>query len=159
MKKLLTLLVYAALVLALLTSCSEPKNEAAPKSAETTEKATDDKDNGELNKDNTEQGKDTAPENNNATEDNKNATTENKEAAKETKIDSGRFNGLADANFFEVKISGVPDTIEPKVFMLTEEVRQKFENLQLKQDDEIKLYYYETPDGQLAVTDIEKISQ
>lgn len=75
------------------------------------------------------------------------------------KIDSGRFIGLADANFFEVKISGVPDSIPPKIFMLTDYVREKFQKLDLRQDDEIKLYYYETTDGQLAVTDIEKISQ
>ena len=144
MKKLI--LVSAALVIALFTSCTVPKNETVPEAVdEIIEKEIDNKVDEELIDDKIEQNGD--------------SVTKNKDVTDEMKIDTGRFNGLLDANFFEVKISGVPDSIPPKMFMLTNDVREKFQNLNLKQDDEIKLHYYETTDGQLAVTDIEKISQ
>lgn len=158
MKKLI--IIYVALVIALFTACAQPKSETVPQAIdETIEKAVDDKDDENLTENETEKNNDVVTKNNDAATDDKDVVTENKDVTGETKIDSGRFNGLADANFFEVKISGVPDSVQPKVFMLTDDVREKFQNLNLQQDDEIKLYYYETTDGQLAVTDIEKISQ
>jgi len=144
MKKLI--LIYSALVIALLTSCTVPKNETVPEAAdEIIEKEIGDEVDEELINDKIEQSGD--------------VLSENKDVTGEIKIDTGRFNGLSDANFFEVKISGVPDSIPPKMFMLTDDVREKFQNLNLQQDDEIKLYYYEATGGQLVVTDIEKISQ
>lgn len=144
MKKVI--LISVSLVIALLTSCTVPKNETVPEAVdEIIEKEIDDKVDEELIDDEIEQNGDDV--------------TENKDGTDEIKIDTGRFNGLSDANFFEVKISGVPDSIPPKMFMLTDDVREKFQNLNLQQDDEIKLHYYENTDGHLIVTDIEKISQ
>lgn len=79
--------------------------------------------------------------------------------ASEIKTDTGRYVGLADNNFFEVKISGVPDEKAYKVFMITDQVRSKFESLDLQGDEEIKLIYKENEYGQNAVEDIEKINQ
>ncbi|MDD3894151.1 MAG: hypothetical protein PHU36_03910 [Syntrophomonadaceae bacterium] len=77
----------------------------------------------------------------------------------EVKTDTGRYVGLADNNFFEVKISGVPDEKAYKVFMITDQIRSKFESLDLQGDEEIKLKYKENEYGQNAVEDIEKINQ
>lgn len=143
MKKIV--LLSAVLVIALLTSCSAPKDEAVPENVDEIIEEIDDEGEEELIEE-IEQNEDTAPDNDNS-------------VREDIKIDTGKFYGLADANFFEVKISGVPDSIPPKMFMLTDDVREKFQNLKLQQDDEIKIHYYETSEGQLIVTDIEKISQ
>lgn len=141
MKKLI--LIFAALFIVLLTSCAAPRNDSVPEAKEEViEEDIDDEVDEEI-----------------TDEQEKDSPIAELELAEEVKIDTGRFNGLADANFFEVKISGVPDSIPPRVFMLTEEVREKFNELNLQQDDEIKLHFYETAEGQLAVIDIEKISQ
>jgi hypothetical protein len=76
-----------------------------------------------------------------------------------TKTDTGRYQGLADNNFFEVNISGVPEGIEAKVFMISDKVRERFEGLKLKKEDEIKLSYYVNEKNQLIVVDISRISQ
>lgn len=143
MKKFI--LLYVALLVILLTSCATPKSETIPEAVE------------EMIEENIEEDIDEELVDEES-EQNKTDDIEEISLAEEIKIDTGRFKGLADANFFEVKISGVPDFIPPKMFMLTEEVREKFNELNLQQDDEIKIHYYET-NGQLAVTDIEKISQ
>ncbi|MDD3269697.1 MAG: hypothetical protein PHX14_10275 [Syntrophomonadaceae bacterium] len=75
----------------------------------------------------------------------------------EVKIDSGRYVGLADSNFFEVKISGVPDEIAAKVFMISDKNRAKFEGLNLQTGEEIKINYIQNEHGQNVVQDIEKL--
>jgi len=75
----------------------------------------------------------------------------------ELKTDSGRYVGLADNNFFEVKISGVPDDIAAKVFMISDKVRTKFETLNLQTEEEIKIKYIENEHGQNVIQDIERI--
>lgn len=77
--------------------------------------------------------------------------------AAEVKTDTGRYVGLADNNFFEVKISGVPDEKAFKVFMISAQIRSKFESLNLQEDEEIKLKYIENEYGQNVVEDIERI--
>lgn len=77
--------------------------------------------------------------------------------APELKTDTGSYVGLADNNFFEVKISGVPDEKAYRVFMITDEVRGKFEGLNLQEGDQIKLQYIENEYGQNAVQEIDRI--
>lgn len=77
--------------------------------------------------------------------------------APELKTNTGTYVGLADNNFFEVKISGVPDDKASRVFMISDEVRSKFESLNLQGDEEIKLQYIENEHGQNVVKDINKI--
>ena len=79
------------------------------------------------------------------------------ETQNETKTDSGRYQGQADSNFIEIKISGVPDEKATRVFMLSEEVKEVFEQLQLKESDEIKFNYFQNKHEQLIIVKIEKL--
>jgi hypothetical protein len=88
-------------------------------------------------------------------------TFESREVASppEVKIDTGRYVGLADNNFFEVRISGVSnDGYAFKVFMISNKVRDKFESLDLQEGEEIKLHYIENEHGQNVLQDIERIT-
>ncbi len=150
MKKLV--FIFVLLIIVMITSCAVPNDETVPNNSDEIIEEIDDESEEELNEE-IEQDEE------NVLEKNDSATEDEKDNVEDIKIETGTFNGLADVNFFEVKISGVPDSIPPKMFMLTDDVREKFQNLNLQQDDEIKIQYYETSDGQLIVTDIEKISQ
>lgn len=75
----------------------------------------------------------------------------------ETKTDSGSYQGQADSNFIEIKISGVPDELASKVFMLSEEIKAGFEKLNLQKDNNIKFEYFENENGQKVIVKIEKI--
>lgn len=80
------------------------------------------------------------------------------ETTEEVRIDTGKFSGMIDANFFEVQISGVPESISARVFMLTDESREIFNELKLESDDEIKIHYYVNEHEQMVVVDIEKLN-
>lgn len=73
------------------------------------------------------------------------------------KTDSGRFAGQIDNNFIEVRISGVPDEIDPRVFMLSDEVKGIFESLGLNEGDNIKFDYIIGDNDQQIIIKIEKI--
>ncbi len=73
------------------------------------------------------------------------------------KTDSGRYVGLADNNFFEVKISGVPDEKAAKVFMISDKIRSRFEILNLQSEEEIKIKYIQNEFGQNVVQEISKL--
>ncbi|GEM_PF-235082 len=77
--------------------------------------------------------------------------------ASDVKTDTGRYVGLADNNFFEVKINGMPEDKAFKVFMISEKVRSSFEQLDLQEDEEIKLKYIENQHGQNVVQEITRI--
>ncbi|MGD9676869.1 MAG: hypothetical protein AB7V16_00695 [Vulcanibacillus sp.] len=73
--------------------------------------------------------------------DNSSDNINNEPQDSEVKTDSGRFTGRIDNNFIEVRISGVPDSIDPKVFMLSDEVKEMFDSLNLNEEDNIKFDY------------------
>jgi hypothetical protein len=60
----------------------------------------------------------------------------------ETLTDSGNYIGQADNNFIEIQISGVPEDIDPKVFMISDEARADFDALDLEMGDTIRFDYY-----------------
>lgn len=64
------------------------------------------------------------------------------EAEAEILTDSGNYIGQADNNFIEIQISGVPEDIDPKVFMISDEVRADFDALALETGDTIRFDYY-----------------
>ena len=76
---------------------------------------------------------------------------------KDSKTDSGRYVGQADNNFIEVQISGVPDTKDFKVFMLSKELKKTFEALKLETGENIKFQYYVNDNNQNVIVSIEKI--
>ncbi len=75
----------------------------------------------------------------------------------ELRTDSGKYLGRVDSNFIEIKISGVPDELSARVYMLSEEIKEGFEKYDLQQDDNIKYEYYENESGQLVIVSIAKI--
>ncbi|NLY71284.1 MAG: hypothetical protein GX076_06360, partial [Clostridiales bacterium] len=84
-----------------------------------------------------------------------NEETHNPEQA-ETMIDTGRFLGQVDNNFIEIKISGVPDEMDPSVFMLSENIKEQFETLDIIPEDTVKIEYYINENNQHVITNIEK---
>jgi len=75
----------------------------------------------------------------------------------EIKTDSGRYVGQIDNNFIEIKISGVPDDIAAKVFMLSADMREDFEALGLETEDDVRFEYYVDADGHNVLVSIKKI--
>lgn len=76
----------------------------------------------------------------------------------EIKTDSGRYQGLADNNFIEIKISGVPDEKSSRVFQLSEELKENFEQLKLKKDDDIKFCYMENAGANPVIIEIQPLA-
>lgn len=71
--------------------------------------------------------------------------------------DTGRFMGRVDNNFIQVKISGVPDEIDPSELMLSENIKEEFNRLQLEDEEEIKFEYYINEHDQKVIINIWKI--
>jgi len=78
------------------------------------------------------------------------------EKAGNIKTDSGRYSGQADSNFIEIKISGVPDENAAKLFMLSEDLKNNFNDLKLETGDDVKFDYYVNEKEQNVIVSIEK---
>lgn len=148
------IVLFTLLAMTLLTACAVPNDTTKETAEEMIEKEIEEINDKEIENENEENNDEEIKEEN---ENNNDTVTEDNFITEEIKVDTGRFSGLVDANSFEVKISGVPDVIAYKIFMLTDDVREDFEDLNFQEDDEIRIYYYETPEGQLIITEIEKI--
>jgi predicted small lipoprotein YifL len=87
-----------------------------------------------------------------------NSTTQNEEAqasvAERAETITGNYIGLADNNFFEIEING-----EYKVFMITDDIRDKFERLNLKTGETVMIRYLENQHGQNEVLDIQRLNK
>lgn len=73
------------------------------------------------------------------------------------KRDSGRYVGQIDNNFIEIKISGVPENLAAKSFMLSEKVKGEFEKYGLKKDDVVQFSYIVNSNKQNVISEIKKI--
>lgn len=73
------------------------------------------------------------------------------------KRDSGRYVGQIDNNFIEIKISGVPDNIAARSFMLGDRLKEEFEKLGLKTGNEIGFTYRVNDNGQMVISEIKKL--
>jgi predicted small lipoprotein YifL len=69
--------------------------------------------------------------------------------------DTGRYVGQIDNNFIEIMISGVPEEMAFRSFMLSPELRENFDVLALETDQQIKFQFYENNQNQLVVVDIQ----
>lgn len=74
---------------------------------------------------------------------------------RDIKIDTGRFSSF-DGNIIRIKISGVPDRIEPKEFKIVDEIKDAV--LELDKNDEIKFEYYMTEGELNTIVKINKIN-
>lgn len=72
----------------------------------------------------------------------------------QNRTDTGIYVGLADNNFFEVKINDG----YARVFMISDRVRNHFDSLDLQGGEEVKIEYYENQYGQNVVQGIEIIT-
>lgn len=76
----------------------------------------------------------------------------------EIKTDTGVYQGLADQNSLEIRITGIQDeSLAYRVFQISDEVRPILEKLNLQKDDKVKIQYYERNVGQPVLVAIEKI--
>ncbi len=73
------------------------------------------------------------------------------------RIDSGRFSGRADSNFIEIKLSGVPEEMSYRTFMLSEELKKDFDSLNFQIDEVVKFKYTVNEHDQGVIFDISRI--
>ena len=86
-------------------------------------------------------------------------SSQNADVQRDLKTDSGRYTGQIDNNSIEVKISGTPDKVEARAFQLGAEVKEKFDGLGLKTNEEIKFEYYVDQYGRLVITEIQSLTR
>lgn len=116
--------------------------------------------NGSGDKDITETDKDAVPKIEGDPESQEKSTEgqeNNNEAANDVQIDSGRFSGRADSNFIEIKISGVPEEMSYRTFMLSEELKENFDSLNFQLDEVVKFKYTLNEHDQGVIFDISRI--
>lgn len=65
-----------------------------------------------------------------------------KELERDLKVDTGDYQGQIDSNIIEITISGVPEEKATRAFMLSDELKDEFENIQLSIGETIKFRYY-----------------
>lgn len=70
--------------------------------------------------------------------------------------DSGTYVGEVDNNHIEIKISGVPEEISAKVFMVDEDIKNIIQN-EISADNQVKFEYYLNEDNVGVIVSIEKI--
>ena len=75
----------------------------------------------------------------------------------QAKIDSGRYVGQLDINSIEIRISGVPEEVSPRVFRLSEVIKNNLEAYDLHKDDVVKFTYIPSEEGLPLIIAIEKI--
>jgi hypothetical protein len=73
------------------------------------------------------------------------------------KTDTGTFTGQVDSNFIEIKLSGVPEPMSFKVFMLNDELKESFAQLKINEGDTVKFTYTVNDKQQSVISKIEKI--
>ncbi len=74
----------------------------------------------------------------------------------DVRIDSGRFNGRIDTGSIEVRITGVPDAIPPRVFRLSDEVADRFDSYGLDEGDVIRFEFVTNEYDQDVILEITK---
>jgi len=79
------------------------------------------------------------------------------ETVTEAHVDSGRYVGQVDSNSIEIRISGVPDEIAPRVFQLSDELKERFDEYELETGDEILFTYVPSEGRQPVIVEIRKM--
>ncbi|KUO65861.1 MAG: hypothetical protein APF84_00980 [Gracilibacter sp. BRH_c7a] len=82
---------------------------------------------------------------------------ENNNGYSDFHVESGRYSGRADSNSIEIKISGVPEEMSYKVFMLSEELKDNFDGLNLQTNEVIKFKYTLNEHNQGVIFEISRI--
>jgi hypothetical protein len=80
------------------------------------------------------------------------------ESELEEKTDSGTYVRRIEPDLIEVRISGVPESIPPRVFRLYEEVDENFDELGLQQGDQIRFIYSKNINQEDVITELKKLN-
>jgi len=72
--------------------------------------------------------------------------------------ESGRFDGI-EGTSISVKLSGSPDEMEGKKYLLSDEVRKVIDSLQLKKGEEIRFHYIVGQGGLKKIVSLERMNQ
>ena len=64
------------------------------------------------------------------------------ELERDLNVDTGAYQGQIDSNMIEITISGVPEEKATRAFVLSDELKDEFENIQLSIGETIKFWYY-----------------
>lgn len=104
-------------------------------------------------------GCDTQPKSNNSLNSLASSGQEQKPSQTETKTDTGRYNGQIDSNSIEVKLSGVPEEMDPQVYRLSETLKEKFDTYKLNTGETIKFKYIINGHGQKVLVDLETLNR
>lgn len=71
--------------------------------------------------------------------------------------DTGKYQGQIDSNFIEIEISGVPKENAAKVFMLSDELKEKFYRVEPSTNDVIKFEYYTNENNQNVIVELKSL--
>lgn len=87
--------------------------------------------------------------------------SEQQEISEQTnvKTESGRYNNQIDSNSIEIKISGVPEEMDPEAFRLSETIKTQFDTYKLKTGDTLKFDYIVNEHGQKVITKLEVLNR
>lgn len=72
---------------------------------------------------------------------------------------TGIYQGQAEINYIEIKIDGLPEETASMIFMLTGDIKNNFQIMNLKTGNEVWLAYYENESGQMVLTRFAKTLQ
>jgi len=135
-KKILILLLLVVLALSLATGCNKKDNtpQTPPLQSGSDNKPAD-------------EPKEPGNENNQGTGENP-----------AVKQDTGIYQGQADSNSIEIKISGVPEELSYKTFQLSDDLKEIFEDLGLEMNDQVRFTYTEEEGLRPVITEISKIN-
>lgn len=84
-------------------------------------------------------------------------TGQETELSPESKIDTGTYQGQVDNNFIEIAVSGVPEENSMRVFMLSDEIKERFSEMNISSGQVVKLQYFINENEQSVIVEIEKI--
>lgn len=73
------------------------------------------------------------------------------------RTETGRYNGISVDGILEIKITGVPDTIAGRQYIVDDDVMQAVEDLDLTIDEVVRIHYYINEAGDNVLVDIEKM--
>ena len=75
----------------------------------------------------------------------------------ETITDTGRFVGLIDEEHVVIKITGVPEQIASKNFLVNQKTLQKMQEIEFQEDDWVKFEYYVNDNGENCIVEMTKM--
>jgi hypothetical protein len=83
--------------------------------------------------------------------------TDQGEITPQYRTETGRYNGISDDGILEIKITGVPDAIAGRQYIVDDDVIQAVDDLDLTIDEVVRIHYYINEAGDNVLVDIEKM--